>query len=153
MEDLPPFEDYAMEGRTYRFFQGEPLFPFGHGLSYSMFEYGDLEVSPGHAAASDTVTIRVNVRNTGDRDGDEVVQLYVRDVASSVPQARQQLQGFRRVHLLTGEQRTITLPLSVRDLAFYDEAQRQFVVEPGEFEIRIGASSRDIRLRCSLHVV
>jgi beta-glucosidase len=142
-----------MEGRTYRFFQGEPLFPFGHGLSYSTFEYSDLDVSPWRAVASDTVAIRVKVRNTGNRDGDEVVQLYVRDVASSVPQARQQLRGFRRVHLRRGEQRTITLLLPVRDLAFYDEAQKRFVVEPGEFEIRIGASSSDIRLRRSLHVV
>jgi beta-glucosidase len=150
--DLPPFADYTMEGRTYRFFQGEPLFPFGHGLSYSHFEYSDLEISPSHAAASDTVTIRMKLRNIGDRDGDEVVQLYVRDVASSVPQARQQLRGFRRVHVPSGQQKTITLLLPVRDLAFYDEAQEQFVVEPGEFEIRVGASSSDIRLTGSLHV-
>jgi beta-glucosidase len=99
------------------------------------------------------VTVSVKVRNTGERGGDEVVQLYVRQVASSVKQPKQQLRGFRRIHLAQGEEKEVLIPLAVRDLAFYDAQRRTFVVEPGEFEIRVGASSEDVLLTGNLQVI
>jgi beta-glucosidase len=145
---LPPFADYAMEGRTYRYFRGEPLYPFGHGLSYTRFEYSGLQLSPTRVGPGGRVEASLDVRNAGSRDGDEVVQLYVRDLATRRPTAVRELRGFERVGLKAGEQRRIRFALvPERDLAHYDEARKAFTVEPGAFEIEAGASSRDLRLR------
>jgi beta-glucosidase len=135
--DLPPFEDYRMEGRTYRYFRGEPLFPFGYGLSYTTFAYSDLRLSAETIAPDETLTLSADVQNTGDRAGDEVVQLYVTDVAASVPVPIRGLQGFERVHLAPGEVKTVTFTLSPRQLSIIDDAGRR-VVEPGEFQVAIG---------------
>jgi len=134
--DLPAFSDYAMKGRTYRFFEGRPLYPFGYGLSYTRFEYGRLEM-PGRAAAGEPFEVRVDVRNAGTRAGEEVVQLYVRDVQASVPVPRLSLQGFKRVLLNPGESRTVTFRLEPAQLALWDARMRQ-TVEPGAFEISVG---------------
>ena len=134
------------------YLEERPLYPFGHGLSYTTFKYSELEIRPKRASDSETVTVSVKVRNTGKRDGDEVVQLYVRQLAPSVKQPRQQLRGFRRVHLARGEEKETLIPLAVRDLAFYGAQRRAFVVEPGEFEIRVGSSSEDIRLAGNLQI-
>ena len=145
---LPPFADYAMEGRSYRYFRGQPLYPFGHGLSYTRFEYSGLELSRSRLGRRDPLEVSLDVRNVGGRDGDEVVQLYARDVESSQKVALRQLRGFERVSLKAGEQKRVRFTLvPERDLAAYDEAQKGLVVEPGEFEIEVGASSRDPRLR------
>lgn len=104
-EDLPPFDDYAMEGRTYRFFDGEPLYPFGHGLSYTTFAYDRIETSADTLRADGSVTVRVNVTNTGERAGDGVVQLYVQHTASAVGRPNRELKGFRRVTLAPRETR------------------------------------------------
>jgi len=137
VDDLPPFEDYRMEGRTYRYFRGEPLFPFGYGLSYTTFAYSDLRLSAETIAPDETLTLSADVQNTGDRAGDEVVQLYVTDVAASVPVPIRGLQGFERVHLAPGEVKTVTFTLSPRQLSIIDDAGRR-VVEPGEFQVAIG---------------
>jgi len=148
LEDLPPFEDYRMEGRTYRYFRGEPLFPFGHGLSYTTFAYHNLQLSAetialdeADAGASDAdgpmLTVSVEVQNTGQRAGDEVVQLYVSDVEASVPVPIRQLQGFARIHLGPGETKRVTFTLSLRQLSLVDDAGRR-VVEPGRFQIAVG---------------
>src|SRR5205823_1890650 len=97
--DLPPFDDYRMEGRTYRFFTGTPLYPFGYGLSYTSFAYQNLRTSADTLAAGDTLTVRVDVTNTGKRAGDEVVQLYVRHLGSSVARPREDLRGYKRITL------------------------------------------------------
>lgn len=137
VEDLPPFADYAMEGRTYRYFRGEPLYAFGHGLSYTTFTYRNLQLSVQTLSPGETLTVSVQVQNTGQRAGDEVVQLYVTDVAASVPVPLRELQGFKRVHLAPGEVQTITFSLAPRQFALVDERGRR-VIEPGEFQITVG---------------
>jgi len=150
---LPPFADYHMEGRTYRYFRGEPLYAFGHGLSYTRFEYSGLQLLPPRVGASGRIDVSLDVKNAGGRDGDEVVQLYVRDVASTRPVAIRALRGFERVQLRAGEQKRVRFALvPERDLAHYDETLKAFAVEPGEFEIEVGASSRDLRRRGRVRV-
>ncbi len=137
-----------MEGRTYRYFRGQPLYPFGHGLSYTRFEYSGLELSRSRLGRADPLEVSLDVKNVGGRDGDEVVQLYARDVESSRPVALRQLRGFERLSLKAGEQKRVRFTLvPERDLATYDETRKALAVEPGDFEIEVGASSRDLRLR------
>jgi beta-glucosidase len=144
---LPAFDDYHMAGRTYRYFDSEPLYPFGYGLSYTRFEYQALKLSRERLTADETLEVSLTVRNAGEREGDEVVQLYVRDVASPLPMPRKQLRGFQRIHLKPGESRQVSFSLAPEsDLTYYDEAKKAFTVEPGEFEVQLGTSSQDIRL-------
>jgi len=145
---LPPFADYAMEGRTYRYFRGEPLYPFGFGLSYTRFEYTGLSLSRPRLGKADRLEVSLEVSNAGDRDGDEVVQLYVRDGRPAGHSPVRQLRGFERVQLKAGERRPVRFTLvPERDLARYDEARNAFAVDAGPFEIEVGGSSRDLRLR------
>jgi beta-glucosidase len=137
VDDLPPFEDYRMEGRTYRYFKGAPLYPFGYGLSYTTFAYSNLEMSAETIAHNEAITISADVQNTGDRAGDEVVQLYISHLTASVPTPIRQLAGFERVHLGPGQTRKIAFTLTPRQLSVInDEGQRVF--EPGEFQVAIG---------------
>src|SRR2546425_8019622 len=124
VNDLPPFDDYRMAGRTYRFFKGTPLYPFGYGLSYSTFAYKNLRTSTGTLVASDTVIVRVDVTNTGRRTGDEVAQLYVRHLGSRVERPTEDLRGFRRVTLKPGETRTVEFSLPASSLAYRSEERR-----------------------------
>jgi len=152
VDQLPPFSDYSMKGRTYRYFGGEPLYPFGYGLSYTPFTYSNVRLSR-IGSASDQVDVSVDVRNDGTRPGHEVVQLYVRPVAASVPMALSELRGFERVLLQPGERRTVAFRLLTSEaMAFYDEAIKAFTVAPGQYEIGTGASSGDIRARTRLTV-
>ena len=145
---VPPQSEYDIsKGFTYMYVKGEPLFAFGHGLGYAEFRYGSLQVSPKHVPADGKVVVSVDVENAGGRAGDEVVQLYVRDVECGVARAARELRGFQRIPLRPGERRTVTLEVSVRMLAFWDEKVHAFVVEPGAFEAMVGASSADIRAR------
>jgi beta-glucosidase len=141
VNQLPPFEDYNMEGRTYRYFTGEPLFPFGYGLSYTRFAYSKLTI-PKRLRAGENVHLSVQVKNTGKRAGDEVVQAYVKDVTASVPVPVRSLQGFKRIHLKAGESKTVTFVLTPRQLSLID-SQFKRVVEPGEFEISVGGAQLD----------
>src|ERR671939_224223 len=134
---LPPFEDYRMEGRTYRYFKGEPLYPFGFGLSYTKFEYGNLRLSERRVRAGEGVRVGVDVRNVGGRAGDEVVELYVTDVAASAPVPVRSLQGLTRVSLKAGETRHVSFTLEPRQLSLIDGRGRR-VVEPGEFVVSVG---------------
>jgi beta-glucosidase len=145
VDDLPPFEDYNMEGRTYRYFRGEPLYPFGHGLSYTTFEYSNLRLSSDQLAPDKTLTILVDITNSGPVSGDEVVQLYIQDVQASVPRPIKDLKGFKRLTLKSAETKTVAFELSLNQLGFYDEAMN-FVIEAGPLNIMVGASSADIRL-------
>ncbi|WP_369018600.1 glycoside hydrolase family 3 N-terminal domain-containing protein [Thermatribacter velox] len=128
------------------------LFPFGYGLSYTRFEYQDLQIQPDRVTSLEGVKIRFRVKNTGRIAGDEVVQLYIRDVVSSLVRPSKELKGFKRIHLEAGEERTVTFTLYPEQLAFYDEHMR-FVVEPGVFEVLVGASSEDIKLQGTFEVV
>ena len=144
---VPPQDEYDIsKGFTYMYVRGEPLWPFGHGLSYTQFEYSDLRLDRKSVLPDGRVVVKVAVRNAGSRPGDEVVQLYVRDVQASVVRPRRELRGFQRIHLAAGEARTVELPLPASALAFYAVERKQFVVEPGAFDILIGSSSEDIRL-------
>jgi beta-glucosidase len=137
VDQLPPFENYAMDGRTYRFFKGEPLYPFGHGLSYTTFKYSNFKVSSPQVSATDTVTVSATVENSGNRAGDEVVQLYVTDTRASVRVPIRSLAGVERIQLKPGERRTVTFTLNPRQLAVISDDGRT-IVEPGEFQVTIG---------------
>ncbi|RZK56805.1 MAG: hypothetical protein EOO59_09525, partial [Hymenobacter sp.] len=126
---LPAFDDYSMAGRTYRYFTGEPLFPFGHGLSYTTFQYSNLKVL-SKAATGQPLQVSVDVQNTGPRAGDEVVQLYVRHPSNTGRVARHALEGFRRLSLQAGEKKTVQFTLSPRQLSQLDaQAQRVEMAE------------------------
>jgi beta-glucosidase len=125
----------------------EPLFPFGHGLSYTKFDYSDLKVTPAKADAGKQIEVVMRVRNSGSRSGAEVVQLYVHDVKSSVDRPLKELKGFRRVTLKAGEAQDVKFTLDKAALSYFDVAKDDWVAEPGAFEVWIGASSRDIRLK------
>jgi beta-glucosidase len=150
---VPPQGEYDIsKGFTYMYVKGEPLFAFGHGLGYTEFTYGNLRVSPKQVPADGTITVSVDVENAGKRAGDEVVQLYVRDEACRVVRAARELRGFQRIRLAPGEKKTVTMEVPVRKLAFWDETTHAFVVEPGAFEVMVGASSADLRVRDKVEV-
>jgi beta-glucosidase len=138
-------------GNDYLDLTGQPLFPFGFGLSYTTFEYSRLHITPDTLGAGSTAMVRAWIRNTGDRAGSEVVQLYIRDVLASVAQPVIALRGFARVHLQPGEEREVTFRLGPDELALLDRDLRR-VVEPGAFRVYLGSSSRDIRLKGDLVV-
>jgi beta-glucosidase len=146
VSDLPAFDDYRMAGRTYRFFKGQPLYPFGHGLSYTTFTYANLRTSADSAGRNDTLLVSVDVANSGKRSGDEVVQMYVEHVGSSVERPIRDLRGYRRLTLEPGETRAVQLPLPISSLAYWDGNGHRWVVEADQVRIRIGASSADLRL-------
>jgi beta-glucosidase len=153
VSDLPEFTNYDMAGRTYRYFRGEPLYPFGFGLSYTRFEYSSLRVDPPTVSARTPMRVSLDVRNTGNRAGDEVVQLYVRAIDPPVPMPIESLRAFERVPLAAGERRTVQFVITpAADLSYYDVNERRFVVAPGDYEIRAGASSREIRASARVHV-
>ncbi|HJX90554.1 MAG TPA: glycoside hydrolase family 3 C-terminal domain-containing protein [Pyrinomonadaceae bacterium] len=137
VDQLPPFETYSMDGRTYRFFKGQPLYPFGHGLSYTRFKYSGFAVSSPRLSTSDPVTVSATVENVGGREGDEVVQLYVTDLEASVRVPIRSLAGVERVHLKPGERRVVSFTIDRHQLAVITDDGRT-VVEPGEFKVTIG---------------
>jgi beta-glucosidase len=148
VEQLPPFEDYNMRGRTYRYFEGEPLFPFGYGLSYTNFAYSNLIIDE-EIKAGEIIKVAVDVSNRGKIAGDEVVQLYVKNLDTTVPTPIHSLQGFKRINLKPGETRRVEFLLQPRQLAVIkdqdmlnseNESSRkvQYIVEPGAYEISVG---------------
>lgn len=122
-----------------------PLFPFGHGLSYTSFEYGKPTADKKVMTADDIITVSVNVKNTGSREGSEIVQLYIADKKSSLPRPVKELKGFRKVRLAPGEETTVSFIVDKTALSFFDDKKHQWVAEPGKFEAIVGASSRDIK--------
>ena len=148
LAQLPPMMDYNIrDGRTYMYFHGQPLFPFGYGLSYTKFKYSDLKTSSPVLTGDGTIFVSVNVKNTGQRAGAEVVQLYVRHKGSALEHPAQELRGFQRVALQPGETKTVGIPLAARSFGDWDIRQRSFALEPGKLELRLGGSSADIQLK------
>jgi len=137
VDQLPPFTDYSMQGRTYRYFKGEPLYPFGFGLSFTKFKYSNLKLSTNTIKAGENATITAEVRNVGDLAGDEVVQLYVTDVAASVPVPIRSLAGVKRLFLEPGEKQSVSFTLTPRQMSIIDDQGRR-VIEPGEFLLSVG---------------
>ena len=136
LEQLPPFTDYSMHNRTYRYFGGKPLYGFGYGLSYSTFEYSNLKLSSPQLNAGDDLTVEVDLRNTSELAGDEVAELYLE--FPSVPGApRLALRGFQRLHLAPGETRHINCTLKARDLSMVNDKGER-VVAPGEYNVFVG---------------
>lgn len=136
VDQLPSFKDYNMQGKTYRYFDGEPLYPFGHGLSYSTFEYSELSV-PSVVDAGGSVVISAVVKNISEIAGDEVVQLYVKDLDASWPVPIRELQGLKRIHLSPGESRKVEFLVTPYQLSLIDDLNRR-LVEPGKFQIAVG---------------
>ncbi len=154
LDQLPPMMDYNIRhGRTYMYFKSKPLYPFGFGLSYTSFRYSNLKTSSPTLAPGSTLMASVEVKNTGTRAGEEVVQLYVKHARSALEHPAQELRGFARVALQPGETKTVELPLAASALAYWDAARHNFVVEPGKLELRVGGSSADIRLRQTVNIV
>lgn len=151
VDQLPSFDAYNMAGRTYRFMAEAPLYPFGHGLSYTRFEYTGLCVDPRHIDRDGKASVTVDVTNTGARTGDEVVQFYVRYPNSRVSRPAKELKGFARVTLAAGERRTVTCVLAASQLGYWDADG--WVIEPMTVEVLAGSSSRDIRLCGVLSIV
>lgn len=146
-EKLPAFDDYSMQGRTYRYFAGAPLYPFGHGLSYTRFEYSDLQLDRERAGTDDSIGVTLNVKNAGSRAGDEVVQLYLSPRDAKRPRAIKELRGVERISLKPGEIRRVSFVIKPsRDLKHYDVEKRAYAVDAGRYDVQVGASSADIRV-------
>ncbi|MEW6456644.1 MAG: glycoside hydrolase family 3 C-terminal domain-containing protein [Acidobacteriota bacterium] len=159
-EDCPAYLTYpGKDGETsysegifvgYRYFDKKnikTLFPFGHGLSYTTVEYNNIEIFPDAISDDEVVNVKIDLKNSGKIEGAEVVQLYIRDVESSVERPFKELKGFKKVNLKPGETKTISFTLERKAISFYDEIRKDWVAEPGEFEVLIGSSSQDIRLK------
>jgi beta-glucosidase len=150
---LPLYYNPEPSGRGYDYatISGKPLFPFGYGLSYTKFEYTNLRISPPNPAATDTVQIRLDLKNVGDRRGDEVVQLYLHGASEIVARPLKELKGFKRVSLSPNETATVTFNLTPEQLSSLDLKLKP-VVEPGVYDVMVGSSSEDIRLKGSFEI-
>ena len=144
-EELPEFTDYAMKGRTYRYMENEALYPFGYGLSYTTFSYGDLQLDKTSVQGENGVlTASVQVTNTGKLEGEEVVQLYIGDPAASISRPMKELKNFQKISLKPGESRKVSFTITPEDLKFYNSAL-EYIWEPGLFNIYVGTNSRDVK--------
>lgn len=152
-KDLPSFEDYSMKNRTYRYFQGKPLFPFGYGLSYTKFDYGDAKINVEKVARHDDIQLSFTLKNTGARDGDEVAQVYFRHIHSCVAQPKLALCAFTRVHLMKGASSAVTMNIPTGRLRYWDVSKKQYIIEPGKYELLIGSSSDDFKLKLPFQIM
>jgi beta-glucosidase len=150
---VPPIDEYDIsKGFTYMYVKGNPLFPFGHGLSYTTFRFSDIKLSQDTAMDGDTIKATLQVANTGARDGAEVVQVYVHEPAGKVVKPRLRLVGFKRVEIKAGERATVVIPVEVARMRYWDETKHAFFAEPGTYELRAGSSSENLPLSASLGI-
>jgi len=153
LDQLPPMMDYDIRhGRTYMYFKGEPLYPFGYGLSYTSFKYAKPRTSAASLKRDGEITVSVDVTNTGAREGDEVVQLYVKHLGSKVERPMKELRGFQRVHLARGETKTVAIPLKAQTLAYWNEAKNAFEVEEEPVQLTLGGSSADVTAQITIKI-
>jgi beta-glucosidase len=151
--DLPPFADYSMKNRTYRFFTGKPLFAFGHGLSYTKFGYANLKLAAPQVTNDGTINVSVEVTNTGSRDGEEVVQVYAHEVGLANPdRAQQSLVGFSRVAIAKGQKKTVAIAIPASALRHWDVSKKDYIVDAAAYELRVGAASDDIRSTATVRI-
>jgi beta-glucosidase len=142
-----------MEGRTYRYFKGTALYPFGYGLSYTRFTYSGMQLDTPTVSADGHLKVTMKVKNTGQRAGDEVVQLYVRAAHDGPWRSNKELRGFQRVNLQPGEEKSVSFDIEPRTaLRYYDDTRHAYAVDPGRYEVQVGASSADIRLTAPFDV-
>lgn len=154
MEQLPPIMDYNIRnGRTYMYFKGEPLYPFGYGLSYTTFAYSNFQTNTATIKAGAQLTVSIDITNTGKKTGDEVVQLYIRHLNSTVIRPAKELKAFQRITLRPGEKKTVQLQLKSNDLKYWDENEKQFVLEKDKLKIMIGSSSADIKFSKDISII
>ncbi len=151
--NLPEFTNYSMANRTYRYFTGKPLYAFGHGLSYTHFDYSSPSLSSKQVKSGGAVTVTFNVRNTGKRDGDEVAQVYFAHVKSAVPQPVEALCSFQRVHVAAGKTAKVSLEIPVERLRYWDTAKNDYTVEAGDYRLMIGSASDEIRQKVEFSVM
>jgi beta-glucosidase len=146
--------DYDLrDGRTYLYAKTKPLYAFGYGLSYTAFAYSGMKVSANELHGGGAIQVSVQVKNTGARDGDEVVQLYVAHQGSAVARPLEELKGFKRVRLRAGETQTVTIPLEASALRYWSDAANDFVLEKDTVEVRVGGSSDKLPLRRTVRVI
>jgi beta-glucosidase len=145
--DLPAFTDYSMANRTYRYFSGKPLYAFGHGLSYTTYDFSAGKLESSALAPDGTAKVSFTINNSGPRDGDEVAQVYYRHVHSKVPQPKLALCGFRRVSIKTGAAADVSIDVPAERLRYWDEDEKKYVVEAGEYEFLIGDASDAIHIK------
>jgi beta-glucosidase len=149
LKQLPPMMDYDIRhGRTYMYFRDKPLYPFGYGLSYTKFAYRDLKIG----ALPGIMEVSVTVKNTGQRAGDEVVQLYVKHLNSKVSRPLKELKDFTRIHLAPQEEKTVKLSVPASRLAYWNAETDQWVVEKDRIEVALGGSSMDARLKKTIQL-
>jgi beta-glucosidase len=145
--DLPDFLDYNIRnGRTYQFFKGKPLYAFGHGLSFTTFKYNSVETNSETITKNGEIKVTVSITNSGDKDGDEVVQLYVKQLQSKVERPEKELKAFQRVFFKAGETRNVSLVVKAKDLQYWNVAKQQFELENNTIEIQVGSASDTILL-------
>jgi beta-glucosidase len=153
LDQLPPMMDYDIRhGHTYMYFKGEPLYPFGYGLSYTTFRYSNLRLNAPRLAANGSLTVSVDVKNTGTRAGDEVVQLYAQHMQSKVERPRKELRGFERVPLRPNETRTVEIQVKGDSLGWWNQKAGRFEVEAEPIRLLVGGSSADVRLQTVVNV-
>jgi beta-glucosidase len=153
LEDLPPMMDYNLRnGRTYMYFKGQALYPFGYGLSYTTFAYTNFRPSSLRMTKDGQINVTVSVRNSGKRDGQEVVQLYVTHMGSKVERPIKELKGFQRISLKAGESKIVMFPIKAKDLAYWDEQKKQWVVEDEKVNLMVGGSSADVKAQQTITV-
>jgi beta-glucosidase len=153
LDGVPPQNEYDVsKGFTYLYFKGVPLYAFGHGLSYTQFKYSNLKLSQTKINAAGEVNVSFDLQNAGSRAGSEVAQMYVHQAKSNVVQPIKSLRGFQRISLEPGETKHVTIAMPASQLSYYDVATHKFVVAPGTFNVMVGSSSDDIRLRADLEI-
>jgi beta-glucosidase len=153
IDKIPPILDYNIRnGRTYLYDKNPPLFPFGHGLTYTTFKYSGLKLSKKSLRDGEAINVTFDIQNTGNYDSDEVAQLYVSFPDSGVEQPSKALKGFKRIHVPEGSTVSVTIPLKADDLKYWDANQQKWLLEPGEVRFFIGASSSDKKLDGALTI-
>ena len=154
--ELPDFKDYNMQagkGFTYRYYKGEALYPFGHGLSYTSFKYSKLKANKSSINEKENFKISFKIKNSGVCKGDEVVQVYIKGLNSKLKMPIKQLRGFKRISLNKGDEKIVEFEFNpINDLRYYDPVKQKYMVDKGSFEIQVGSSSQDIRLKKIIYV-
>ncbi len=152
-DQLPPMMDYDIRhGRTYMYFTGVPLYPFGYGLSYTTFAYSNLRVSPTSLSAKGSINVSVDIKNTGTTAGEEVVQMYIKHLNSQISRPLRELKGFGRISLEPGQNKTVTLPLNAERIAYWNSSKHRFDVEGDMIQVSVGSSSANLKLSKTIRV-